>query len=357
MLDKLALIEQRYEELNTLMAAPEVAADHVRLRALAQEQAELEEVVTTYRRYKTVVQQLEEARALGDERLDEEMAALVEEEIANLEAQESQLFQQLRLLLLPRDPNDERNVIMEIRAGAGGEEASLFAADLYRMYTRYAEARNWPTEVLSAHETGVGGFKEIIFEIKGRGAYSRLKYERGVHRVQRVPITEAQGRIHTSTATVAVLPEVDEVEVDIAPDDVEIEVYRSSGPGGQHMQKNATAVRVVHKQTGIVVTCENERSQAQNRERAMAILRARLYAMEAEKQQSELDAARRAQVGTGERSEKIRTYNFPQNRVTDHRIGLSIYRLEEVLNGDLDEFIDELATAEQAERLRNLGEE
>jgi peptide chain release factor 1 len=261
----------------------------------------------------------------------------------------------MRQLLLPRDPNDKKDVIMEIRAGAGGDEAGLFAADLYRMYTRYAETQGWKTEILNAHDTGVGGFKEIVFEISGRGAYSRLKYESGVHRVQRVPLTESQGRIHTSTATVAVLPEIDDVEIQIDPSDLDIDVYISSGPGGQHMQKNATAVRIVHKPTGTVVSCESERSQTQNRERAMAILRARLYEAEQERQMEERGDARRLQVGSGERSEKIRTYNYPQNRITDHRIGLTIYRLESIVDGDLDEVIDELATTDEAERLQALG--
>ena len=355
MLEKLAKIEERYEELNRLMADPDVVMDHERLAELAREQAGIEEVVQATRRYWAVEKELSEARELLEEAGDPEMVELARLEAEALEQEQAELRQKLRLLLLPRDPNDEKDVIMEIRAGAGGEEAGLFAADLYRMYTRYAEARGWKTDLLSAHSTGIGGFKEVIFQVQGRGAYSRLKYESGVHRVQRVPETEAQGRIHTSTATVAVLPEMDEVEVSINPDDLEIEVYRSSGPGGQHMQKNATAVRITHKPTGLIVSCENERSQTQNRLRALAVLRARLYEMEQQQQTEEQDEARRRQVGSGGRSEKIRTYNFPQNRVTDHRIGKSLYRLEEVLNGDLDEFIDELATTEQAERLQALG--
>jgi peptide chain release factor 1 len=255
-------------------------------------------------------------------------------------------------LLLPKDPRDDRNVIIEIRAGAGGDEAGLFAADLYRMYTRYAEQRRWKTDLLSSNTTGIGGYKEVIFEVAGKGAFSRLKFESGVHRVQRVPVTESQGRIHTSTATVAVLPEVDDVEVHIDPSDIEITAYGASGPGGQHMQKNATAIRIVHKPTGMVVTCESERSQTQNKVRAMNILRARIFEIEQQKQLDELDAARRSQVGTGERSEKIRTYNYPQNRVTDHRAGLTLYRLPAILEGDLDEFIDTLATQEQALRLQ-----
>jgi peptide chain release factor 1 len=357
MLEKLALVEERYEELNRLMADPEVATDHVRLKELAQEQAEIEELVQTYRQYKANEQELNETEAMLQEGGDEELEELAREEIERLAAKRQELYEKLRLMLLPRDPKDEKNVIMEMRAGAGGDEAGLFAADLYRMYTRYAEKHGWSTELLSYNVTGIGGFKEAIFGIEGKGAYSRLKYESGVHRVQRVPVTEASGRIHTSTATVAVLPEMDEVEVEIAPDDLEIEVYRSSGPGGQHMQKNATAVRVTHLPTGMVVACESERSQFQNKERAMAVLRARLYAIEEQKQLEERGETRRLQVGSGERSEKIRTYNFPQNRVTDHRIGLTSHRLENILDGDLDEFIDELATTEQAEKLRAVGME
>ncbi len=355
MLDKLALIEERYEELNNLMADPATVSDHNLLRTYAQEQAEIEKIVQTYRQYKANAQRLDETRAMLDDGLEKEMRELVEEEIRELEARQEALHDELKLMLLPKDPKDEKNVIMEIRAGAGGDEAGLFAADLYRMYNRYAEKHGWATDLMNAHRTGVGGFKEVIFEIKGRGAYSRLKYESGVHRVQRVPATEGSGRIHTSTATVAVLPEIDDVEIHIAPEEVQMEVYRASGPGGQHMQKNSTAVRLVYLPTGMVVTCESERSQVQNRERAMTILRARLYQIEEEKQRAARGEDRRSQVGTGGRSEKIRTYNFPQNRVTDHRIGLSVHRLESVLDGDLDEFIDELATTEQAERLRAAG--
>ncbi len=356
MLEKLAKIEERYEELNRLMADPAVVMDHVAVSEYAQEQAELAEIVQGFRQYRALEEQLEQARELLDEELDGELRDMAEEEAQKLETELDVLYARLRRLLLPRDPNDAKNVIVEIRAGAGGDEAGLFAADLYRMYTRYAEAHGWKTDMLDYHDTGVGGFKEVIFEVRGQGAYSRLKYESGVHRVQRVPVTEAQGRIHTSTATVAVLPEMDEVEVEIDPADLDIDVYISSGPGGQHMQKNATAVRITHKPTGIVVSCENQRSQAQNRERAMRVLRSRLYSMESEKLAEERDEARRLQVGTGDRSEKIRTYNYPQNRVTDHRIGLSLYRLESVVGGDLDEFIEELATTEEAERLQALGE-
>jgi peptide chain release factor 1 len=354
MLEKLAGIEARYAELEELLADPEVALDYEKVAEYAHERAELEDVVSAYRAYKAAEEELEGARSILDEEADDELYEMARGEVERLEERLSRLEERLRQLLLPRDPRDDRNVIVEIRAGAGGDEAGLFAADLYRMYTRYAEQRGWKTDILSSHTTGVGGFKEVIFEVNGKGAYSRLKYESGVHRVQRVPITESQGRIHTSTATVAVLPEVDEVEVHIDPGDLEITAYGSSGPGGQHMQKNATAIRVVHKPTGMVVTCESERSQTQNRLRALNILRARLYEIEQEKQAEELDAARRSQVGTGERSEKIRTYNFPQNRVTDHRIGLTLYRLSTVLEGDLDEFIDTMATEEQALKLQAL---
>jgi peptide chain release factor 1 len=355
MLEKVKLIEERYEELNQLMADPEMVADHVRMTEYAQEQAEIEELVQAYRRYKALEKQLDDTRELLEMEEDADLHEMAEQEIARLEGEMDALYGQMRLLLLPKDPRDEKNVIVEIRAGTGGDEAGLFAADLYRMYTRYAETQHWKIDVLSFHDTGVGGYKEIIFEVKGKAAYSRLKYESGVHRVQRVPATEAQGRIHTSTATVAVLPEIEEVEIEIDPDDLHIDVYGSSGPGGQHMQKNATAVRIVHKPTGMVVSCESERSQTQNKQRAMAVLRARLYEAEEERRRAERGEERRLQVGSGERSEKIRTYNYPQNRVTDHRIGLTIHRLESIVNGDLDEFIDELATTDQAERLQAIG--
>jgi peptide chain release factor 1 len=352
MLDKVRLIEERYEELNRLMAEPEVATDPAKLMEYAQEQAQIGDLVQAFRRYSTLDRELADARSLLETEEDPEMRQMVEEEILHIEGETEDLYGRMRAMLLPKDPRDEKNVIMEVRAGTGGDEAGLFAADLYRMYIRYAELRKWKTEILSFHDTGVGGYKEVVFQVRGKGAYSRLKYESGVHRVQRVPMTEAQGRIHTSTATVAVLPEVEEVEIEIDPADLQIDVYGSSGPGGQHMQKNATAVRLTHKPTGMVVSCESERSQIQNKERAMSVLRARLYEMEEERRQAERGEERRLQVGTAERSEKIRTYNYPQNRVTDHRIGLSIYRLESIMNGDLDEFIDELATTDQAERLQ-----
>jgi peptide chain release factor 1 len=355
MLDKVKLVEERYEELSQLMADPEVVIDHLKVTEYAQEQAEIQELVQALRRYEALGQELADTRELGELEDDAEMHEMAAQEITRLEGEMSTLYDQMRLLLLPKDPNDKKNVIMEVRAGAGGDEAGIFAADLYRMYTRFAEAQRWKTEILSSNNTGVGGFKEVIFQIVGKGAYSRLKYESGVHRVQRVPVTESQGRIHTSTATVAVLPEIDDVEIEINPADLDITVYISSGPGGQHMQKNATAVRIVHKPTDTVVSCESERSQSQNRERAMAVLRARLYEAEQRQQMQERGDTRRLQVGSGERSEKIRTYNYPQNRLTDHRIGLTLYRLETIVNGDLDEIIDELATTDQAERLQAIG--
>ncbi len=353
-LEKLEAVERRYEELTALLADPVVAADLARLRSLSQEREELEPIVETFRRYRTVSRQREEAQQLLETAEEEELAALAREELERLTEEQERLEQELLRQLLPRDPNDEKNVIVEIRAGAGGEEAALFAADLFRMYTRYAERKGWATELLSANETGLGGFKEVIFMIRGRGAYSRLKYESGVHRVQRIPITEASGRIHTSTATVAVLPEMDEVEVQIDPKDLIIETFRAGTAGGQHMQKNETAVRITHVPTGIVVSCQDERSQFQNKQRALAILRARLYELERRKREAEVREARRSQVGTAERAEKIRTYNFPQNRVTDHRIHLTLYRLQEVLDGDLDPLIEALILDDQTRRLAEL---
>ena len=357
MLEKVAAIAARYDELNRLLADPEVIADPERLRELAQEQADIAEIVEVYHRYQATVRDLEETEEMLRGPLEEEMAELAREEVEKLRARRDELIEQMKKLLLPTDPRDQRNVIVEIRAGAGGDEAALWAADLFRMYSRYAENHGWRVQVLNSSPTGIGGFKEIIFQVIGRGAYSRLKYESGVHRVQRVPATEAAGRIHTSTATVAVLPEAQEVEVEIRPEDLHIDVYRSSGHGGQSVNTTDSAVRITHLPTGIVVSCQDERSQLQNKARALSILRARLFDMEQRKQWEELDEARRRQVGWGERSEKIRTYTFPQNRATDHRIGLTSYRLEEVLAGGLDEFIDELATSEQAEKLRALSEE
>ncbi len=348
MLDKLRGIEEKYEELNRALL--EVGSDYQRAAELNMERSELEPLVEKARQYRRALERKEEARSLldGD---DEELRQLAEMELEELDRQIEQLEKEIKSMLLPRDKRDSRNVIMEIRAGTGGDEAALFAADLFRMYSRYAEKKGWEIDVLSANEIGIGGYKEIIFMVKGRGAYSRLKYESGVHRVQRIPITEASGRIHTSTATVAVLAEVDEVEVTIPESDLRIDVYKSAGAGGQNVQKNATAIRITHIPTGIVVQCQDERSQLQNRLRAMSILRARLYEIELEKQRQAVEQARRSQVGSGERAEKIRTYNYPQSRVTDHRINYSSYNLPAVMEGEIDDFIEELALREEAERL------
>ncbi len=354
MLDKLAGLEKRYEELTRYLADPQVVSHPEKVRRYSQERAQLAEIVSKYRRYKAVESELNSTHAMLEEDLEPEMEELVRKETQTLEGEREALLGEMRLLLLPKDPYDEKDVIVEIRAGTGGEEAGLFAADLYRMYTRYAEDHGWATEILSSNETGVGGFKEVILEVKGRGAYSRLKYESGVHRVQRVPVTESSGRIHTSTATVAVLPKMEEVEVDIDPEELRIDVFRSSGHGGQSVNTTDSAVRITHLPTGIVVSCQDERSQLQNRQRALSILRARLHASMEKEQLEERGAARRSQVGTGERSEKIRTYNFPQNRVTDHRINHTSHRLEEVLDGDLGEIIDQLAIADQAAKLQFL---
>jgi peptide chain release factor 1 len=356
-LDRVAAIDRRYEELNELMSDPAVASDRARLTALAREQSEIEEIVSLHRAYLAAELELEDARTLLVDGADPELVEMAQVEIARLTAGQAEREERLRLLLLPKDPKDDKNVIIEVRAGTGGDEAGLFAADLYRMYGRWAETHGYKVEMLSHHETGLGGFKEVIFQVRGRGAYSQLKHESGVHRVQRIPVTEAQGRIHTSTATVAVLPEADDVEVDIDPNDVRIDVFRATGPGGQSVNTTDSAVRVTHLPTGLVVSCQDEKSQLQNRQRAMAILRARLYQMEQERLDAERSQARRSQVGTGERSEKIRTYNYPQNRVTDHRIGKTVYHLTEVLNGGLDEFVEELAATDQARKLQALGEE
>ena len=351
MLERLDSIEKRYEELNELMAQPEVTLDFERLQNLAKERSSLDEVVTRYREYKATMKSLEDTQAMLSQRLDEDMAALAKEEINNLQGKRERLLEEIKMALLPRDPADKKNVIVEIRAGAGGEEAALFASDLFRMYSRYAASQGWKVDIMNSNETGIGGFKEIIFEVKGQGAYSRLKYESGVHRVQRVPVTESSGRIHTSTATVAVLPEADEVEVAVDPNDLRIDIFRSGGAGGQNVNKVSSAVRLTHIPTGMVVVCQDERSQLQNKIKAMAVLRARLLDQERQRQFQEVTDARRSQVGTGDRSEKIRTYNFPQGRVSDHRIGLTIHNLEGILEGDLDDIIDAVATADQTKQL------
>jgi len=349
LLEKLSGIEARYDELERMISDPANVSDYEKVAELAQERAEIADIVAAAREYRQALDELEQARGLFD---DPDMAELAHQEANTLEARITALEEQIRLMLLPRDPRDDKNVIVEIRAGTGGDEAGLFAASLFRMYSRYAENNRWKTEIVSANETGVGGFKEIVFEVKGKGAYSRLKFESGVHRVQRVPATESQGRIHTSTATVAVLAEMDEVDIEINPNDLVIDTYRSAGAGGQNVQKNETAIRIHHLPTGLIVACQDERSQLQNKLRAMSVLRAKLYDMEQERLRGEQDAARRSQVGTGERSEKIRTYNFPQNRVTDHRVGMTSHNLPAILDGELDEFIDELATREQSDRLQ-----
>ena len=351
MLNRLEVVEKRYEELNQLMAQPEVAADHERLQTLAKEQAGISDLVAIYREYKDTAQTLEETRAMLHDGLDDEMAALAKEELESLEARLESLTQELEAALVPQDAYGDKDVIVEIRAGAGGDEAGLFAADLFRMYTRYAETKGWQVDVIDRNQSGIGGFKEIIFEVKGKGAFSRLRYERGVHRVQRVPVTESSGRIHTSTVTVAVLPEPGEVEVNINPDDLKVDIFRSGGHGGQSVNKVATAVRITHLPTGIVSTCQDERSQLRNKNSAMAVLRARILDQEQRRHFEEIAKERRSQVGTGERSEKIRTYNFPQSRVSDHRIGLTLHNLERILEGELDPLIDALATSERTKRL------
>ncbi len=348
MLEKIQGIIDRFDDIEKQLAT--VGDDYTRAIELSKERAELEPIVIKARAYQQTLERIEDTEALLDAD-DEEMRMLAQMELESLRDKRETLESKLKSMLVPKDPRDQRNVIMEIRAGTGGDEAGLFAADLFRMYTYYAERQSWKTEILSLHETGIGGIKEVSYMIKGKGAYSRLKYESGVHRVQRVPETESQGRIHTSTVTVAVLAEVDDVEIEIPESDISIDVYKSAGAGGQSVQKNSTAVRITHHPSGMVVACQDERSQLQNKQRAMSILKARLFEMEEKKKQEEEAATRRSQVGTGERSEKIRTYNFPQNRVTDHRVNISSYNLNSVLDGDIGEFIDELTMVDEAEKL------
>jgi peptide chain release factor 1 len=355
MWDNLEKIEKHYQELELKMTSSEVLLDPRQLSTLAQERSALEVIVRKYRQYKAVTRTLEETRALLNEQLDQEMLALVKQEVESLEQQVENLSHELKIMLLPKDAQDERDVIMEIRAGTGGNEAGLFAADLFRMYSRYAQSKGWDLDTINISEGALGGFKEIIFEIKGKGIFRRLKYERGVHRVQRVPVTEASGRIHTSTATVAVLPKAEEVDLSINPDDLRIDIYHSSGPGGQSVNKVATAVRITHLPSNIVVVCQDERSQFRNKMKALSVLRSRLLDMERYKQEKEMTDLRRSQVGTGERNEKIRTYNVPQDRVTDHRFGLTLRNLPGFMEGGLDELLDNLATKEQTRLLGELA--
>ena len=354
MIDRLAELEARYEEIGRQMASPELSSDHAAIADLGRELARLEPIVAALREWRRVREELDRTRAMAEDP-DEEMRTMAREEITRLSSREAELEAALRVQLVPRDPNDDRDVIVEVRAGAGGDEASLFAADLYRMYARYAERRRWKVEILSTSESGSGGFKEIIAELRGSGVYSRLKFESGVHRVQRVPVTEASGRLHTSTATVSVLPEADEVEIQIDEKDLRIDVYRSSGPGGQSVNTTDSAVRITHLPTGLVVAIQDEKSQHKNRAKALSVLRARLLEAEQARQAAERGDERRSQVGSGERSEKIRTYNFPDDRVTDHRIGLTVHNLPGLLEGDLDRVIEPLVEADQARRLDELG--
>lgn len=352
MFEKLEAVEKRYEELTKLIADPEIIANQSEWQKLMKEHASIEDIVLKFREYKKVKAAMEEAEELMQ---DPEMKELAETEYYEAKEKLPKIEEELKILLIPKDPDDDKNIMCEIRAGAGGEEAALFAGTLFRMYTMYAEKKHWKLEVLNENETGLGGYKEVSFMITGKGVYSRLKFESGVHRVQRVPDTESSGRIHTSTATVAVLPVVEDVEIEINPADIKMEVFRASGAGGQHINKTSSAVRLIHEPTGIVVECQTERSQFQNKDNAMKMLRTKLYEIEKEKQDSEITNERRTQVGSGDRSEKIRTYNYPQGRITDHRIGMSIYQMENFLNGDIDEMIDNLITADRAERLK--GEE
>ncbi|HVP53385.1 MAG TPA: peptide chain release factor 1 [Candidatus Eisenbacteria bacterium] len=356
MFERLEQIEAKYEELNQALASPEIVSDSARYQKTAKAHSELSALVERYREYKDLTRGIVESKALLEGETDPEMLSYAQEELAHLDKRLHEVEEELKILLLPKDPNDEKNVILEIRAGTGGDEATLFAAEMFRMYNRYAEANRWKVEVLSTSESGVGGLKEVIAIIEGQGVYSRLKYESGVHRVQRVPETETQGRVHTSAVTVAVLPEAEDVDVKIEPKDIRIDTFCSSGPGGQSVNTTYSAVRITHLPTNTVVSCQDEKSQIKNREKAMRVLRARLYEMEQEKQQEALAKERKAMVGTGDRSEKIRTYNFPQNRVTDHRIGYTVHQLPEFMDGKLQPLIDALITHYQAEKLKQESE-
>ena len=353
MLERLSSVEEKYEELNRLLADPEVVADYTKVQQYAKEQSVMREVVELAREYREVMREMAELREMLRSENDTEILAMAKQEQSELEEKQEVVEQKLRLALVPKDPNDDKNVIIEIRAGTGGEEAGLFASNLYRMYSRLAQRLSWKLEVIDSNSTGIGGIKEITFQVRGDQAYSKLKHESGVHRVQRVPTTESSGRIHTSAATVAVLPEAEEVDIEISQEDLQIDIYHASGHGGQNVQKVATAVRITHIPTGVVTTCQDERSQHKNKEKALAVLRSRFLAAEIEKQQQEIVDARRSQVGSGDRSERVRTYNFPQGRITDHRIGLTSYNLEQVLDGDLMEFIEALVQEEQARKLEN----
>ncbi|MGX7420556.1 peptide chain release factor 1 [Carnobacterium gallinarum] len=357
MYDKLQGVEGRYEELGELLSDPEVISDTKRLMALTKEEANLRETVATYRRYKVVVDDISDTEEMLGENLDADMAEMAKEELSSLKKEKDELEEKIKILLLPKDENDDKNIIMEIRGAAGGDEAALFAGDLFGMYQKYAENQGWKTEILEANITGIGGYKEIIFMISGNNVFSKLKYESGAHRVQRVPSTESQGRIHTSTATVVVMPEAEEVEIDMADKDIRTDIYHASGAGGQHVNKTASAVRLTHLPTGIAVAMQDERSQIKNREKAMKILRARVYDQIQNEVQSEYDANRKSAIGTGDRSERIRTYNFPQNRVTDHRIGLTIQKLDQILSGKLDEIVDALIVYDQTEKMEQMKNE
>ncbi|HEY7021067.1 MAG TPA: peptide chain release factor 1 [Ktedonobacterales bacterium] len=354
---KLSALEQRYQELNDIMAQPETLADPALLQRYGREHAGIEEVVSQYRAWRAVRQEIAGTEQMIAEGLDEEMRALAYDELETLKKREAELVRAVQLALVPKDAMDDRDAIVTIQAGAGGDEAGLFAADLYRMYMRYADMKRWTVELLNSNESGIGGFREVVFEVHGRGAYSRLKFEGGTHRVQRVPATEAQGRIHTSTAKVIVLPEAEEIEVEIKPEDIRVDVYRSTGHGGQSVNTTDSAVRITHLPTGLVVTCQDEKSQLKNKAKALGVLRSRLWDLEQQKRASELGEARRSQVQTGDRSEKIRTYNFPQDRVTDHRISMTLHNLPKILDGDLDPLIDALSASDQAEKLATMFEE